>query len=705
MGNNLYITSTASRSGKSVVCLGLMELLHRKFNRVGFFRPIVNVDHDTGEKDNDIELISTHFQLDLEYEEMYGFTSKEVGRLLGEKRDEDVREKIFTKYARIEAKCDFILVVGTDLMGSTSAFEFDINAELANHLNCPILLIVKGRHKDIGSVFSGVTLSVESMMDKGCNIIATIVNKADPKMMESLKKKLIHHEQVSQSPIYFIPHIPSLARPSVAEIAEAVDAKVIYGKEYLHRNVQGFTIAAMQLRNFLKRMGNRQLIVAPGDRADIILACLATLYSRAMPDIAGLLLTGGLMPDEAVETLIKGVPIQLPILVTKGDTFPTARIIDRIHSVIKPDNIRKINHAIGVFEKSVNSDELSEIISTREANIMTPKMFEYRLIQMARVNKQHIVLPEGSDERIIKAAEILSRRDVVDLTLLGNREKITQKATRLGLQLNKINLVDPMESDLLDDFGNTYHALRSQKGVTRDMARETMQDVSYFGTMMIHKGIADGMVSGAVHTTGATIRPAFEFVKTKPGISVVSSVFFMCLKDRVLVYGDCAVNPNPDAWQLAQIALSSAQTAKLFGIEPRVAMLSYSTGKSGKGEDVDRVREATSLAQQIAAKDFPDLKIEGPIQYDAAVDIDVARTKMPESEVAGRANVFIFPDLNTGNNTYKAVQRSAKAVAVGPILQGLKKPVNDLSRGCLVPDIVNTVAITAIQAQSEKGQL
>jgi phosphate acetyltransferase len=306
------------------------------------------------------------------------------------------------------------------------------------------------------------------------------------------------------------------------------------------------------------------------------------------------------------------------------------------------------------------------------------------------------VLPEGSEERILRAAEILIRRDVADLILLGNSQEISQKISFLGLHLHQVDIIDPMNSELTERFAGIYVELRRHKGMTVERARDTVTDVSYFGTMMVYDGLADGMVSGAIHTTGETIRPAFEIIRTRPGVSIVSSVFLMCLPDKVLIYGDCAVNPNPDAEDLADIAITSSGTAAAFGIEPRVAMLSYSTGASGKGADVEKVREAVRIARARR----PDLKLEGPIQYDAAVDASVARSKLPDSEVAGHATVFIFPDLNTGNNTYKAVQRSAGAVAIGPVLQGLNKPVNDLSRGCTVTDIVNTVTITAIQAQT-----
>jgi len=434
-------------------------------------------------------------------------------------------------------------------------------------------------------------------------------------------------------------------------------------------------------------------------------ACLSAFSSMSMPNISGIMLTGGLKPEEPVSQLIEGFSDVVSIISVEDDTFPSARMVDNVHAIISPDNTRKITKALEVFEKNVNVEELGERIIKTQTSIVTPKMFEYGLLQKAHAHKQHIVLPEGEEDRILRAAEILLRREVVEITLLGNEEQIHKRITKLGLRLEEAHIIEVEKCSFFNDYVQTYYDLRKERGITKEIARDTMSDVSFFGTMMVHKGQADGLVSGAVHTTQATIRPAFEIIKTKPGFSIVSSVFFMCMEDRVLVYGDCAVNPDPDAKNLAEIAINSAQTAKIFGITPRVAMLSYSTGESGKGEDVEKVREATRIAKEISKDSYPDLRLEGPIQYDAAVDPDVARIKMPESEVAGKATVFIFPDLNTGNNTYKAVQRSAGAIAIGPVLQGLNKPVNDLSRGCTVPDIVNTVAITAIQDQAEKGLL
>jgi phosphate acetyltransferase len=329
--------------------------------------------------------------------------------------------------------------------------------------------------------------------------------------------------------------------------------------------------------------------------------------------------------------------------------------------------------------------------------VVTPLMFEYGLLARARERRRHIVLPEGDDDRVLEAAGIVLARGIADLTLLGNEVAVRSRALGLGIDLGRARVISPFADPLRERFAQTYARERAHRGVSVELARDTVTDVSYFGTLMVHEGLADGMVSGASHTTAHTIRPAFELIKTAPGVAVVSSVFLMALADRVLVYGDCAVIPDPTSAQLADIAISAADTARRFGIDPRVAMLSYSTGSSGTGADVEKVRAATELVRERA----PELLVEGPIQYDAAADPDVAAAKMPGSPVAGRATVFVFPDLNTGNNTYKAVQRSSNALAIGPVLQGLNKPINDLSRGALVRDIVNTIAITAIQAQSQ----
>jgi len=703
MSNNLYVTATEARSGKSAIALGVMEMLLREIDRVGFFRPIINIDSVTNNRDNDIDLISSYFNLGVPYEKMYGYTMAEAKELISLGREDEILDGIIGKFDKLEEVFDFVLCEGTDFAGSTTAFEFDINAEISRNLGCPVLLVANAHDRRMEEIQRSIELALGSLNKKGCHTVATIVNRTAPEDVEAIIKRLRGMELTRKQLVYAIPEEESLEKPTVGEIASVLGAEVLYGEEQLNRHVHSFTVAAMQLGNFLTRIEHGSLIITPGDRADVIVGCLAAVSSTSMENIAGIVLTGGLKPEEPIWELIRGFSRMVPILGVNENTFPTARGVDNIHATISPDDDRKITRALAVFEKNVDLAQLGDRIITTRTSIVTPKMFEYELLQKARKQKQHIVLPEGEEERILRAAETLLRREVVDITLLGDGEVIRERMAELGLRMDTANIVDPHKSEFLEEYAETYYDLRKHKGITVENARDTMCDVGYFGTMMVYKGHADGMVSGAIHSTAATIRPAFEIIKTKPGFSVVSSVFFMCLKDRVLVYGDCAVNPNPDARQLAEIAVTSALTARTFGIEPVVALLSYSTGESGKGADVVKVREATKIAKEMADESCPGLRLEGPLQYDAAVDPVVAKTKMPESDVAGKATVLIFPDLNTGNNTYKAVQRSAGAVAVGPVLQGLKHPVNDLSRGCTIADIINTVGITAIQAQSEKG--
>ena len=704
MSNNLFITATEPRSGESVICLGLMELLLRKVEKVGFFRPVIS-EPEIGEKDSHINLISTHFNLKTPYENMYAYTTDQAEKLISQGRHSKLIDGIVKKYNKIKAENDFVLCEGVVTGGPGASFEFDFNSEISDNLGCPVLLVANAHNRSVNDIVRTVHMYEKSFQKRKCSVVATMVNRADPEDIEAIKTSLESEGVTKKQLLYILSNDETLGNPTIGEIARLIDAKIIYGEEYLDQHVYGYSVAAMQLRNFLGRLKHGALVITPGDRLDVILGCLAAAMSINMPYIPGILLTGGLTPGDFAHKMFRGYKKIIPILSVEGDTFPTVRIIDRLRVGIKPEDKRKIAQALCFFEKTVNTNELGNKIIEIKTQIVTPKMFEFKLLQTAGKYKQHIVLPEGEEERILRAAEELLSRDTVDITLLGEKQKIKEKITRMGLNVEKALIIEPLNSKLLNDYAQTYFEMRKERGVTLEMAHEIMTDSNYFGTMMVYKGHVDGMVSGAVHTTGDTIRPALQIIKTKPESSVVSSVIFMCLKDRVLVYGDCAINPNPDAQQLAQIAISSAETAAVFGIEPKVAMLSYSTGESGKGVDVDIVRSATKFAKKISLNKIPGLKLDGPIQYDAAVDMSVANTKMSKSEVAGRANVLIFPDLNTGNNTYKAVQRSSGAVAVGPVLQGLNKPVNDLSRGCLIPDIINTVAITAIQAQNEKGLL
>jgi len=698
MSQNLYIAAIEPGSGKSLVMLGLMELLSKRIHRVGFFRPVI---HASNRSNQDIELVRDRYGLNYPHDYFFALTHAEARRLIANGETDELLKRIIEKYRVIERECDFVLCEGTDSLDIDSAFVDNFNAEVANHLAAPLLLVANGQGRTTDEVISAVRTERDAFLEAGCTIAATVVNRVSPDCVADTVQQL-NTILDGTDPVFVLPEDPVLAKPTIAEVADAVNAQFIHGdREHLNREVLVTKVAAMQIPNFLSRMQEGSLILVPSDRADIILTCMAATFSDNCPNIAGLILTGGLELASAVQNLLKGSRWNIPIFSVSSDTFETVTAVNRVRSQLTYDNHRKIAAALGLFETYVDSNQMAECISVSRSDRVTPLMFEYDLIERAKTHRQHIVLPEGTEERILQAAEILLRRGVVDITLLGNEAQIREKIATLGLNLDAAHIIDPFQSEWYDDFAQTYFELRQHKGITLDYARDVMHDISYFGTMMVYQGKADGMVSGAVNTTAHTIRPALEFIRTVPGCSIVSSVFLMCLEDRVLVYGDCAVNPIPNAQQLADIAISSAETAQTFGIEPLIAMLSYSTGASGKGEEVEKVREAT----QIVRRQRPDLQVEGPIQYDAAVDADVAKTKLPDSKVAGHATVFIFPDLNTGNNTYKAVQRSANAVAIGPVLQGLKKPVNDLSRGCTVTDIVNTVAITAIQAQAIAQQV
>jgi phosphate acetyltransferase len=703
MPNNAYLATTGPATGKSALVIGLMSFLQRAVEKVGYFRPIGRPGTDEDSiPDESVGLIRSVFSIEDDPHMMVGITDDNATHLITSGRYDELLQEIVTAYKKYEKAHDFVLIEGTNYQGPTVAFEFDINADIARNLGAPILLVVSGLNRTISDIVDNTILSKEKFAERGCDLLAIIVNRAEAGGLEETSARL--SGEFTKAGIPFAGVIPEdeiLAMPRMDEIASALNADVLYGKRYLDNLVFGFRIASMQLMTILERLEPGALVITSGDRADVLLGLMASQISQRTANLSGILLSSGLKPTGSVDRVIQGLrETRLPVLAVETGTYETAINVSRVVSTITPNSHRKIETARILFEQHVRFDVIREGISAVRVERLTPALFLYNIIEKARADRRHIVLPEGGEERILRAVDALRRRQVVELTLLGDEDEINDRAEKLNVDLEGVRVVSPATSDLLEEYAACYHELRQHKGVTREIAREVMQDVTYFGTMMVHRGHADGMVSGSVNTTAHTIRPAFEFIKTKAGSHLVSSIFFMCLSDRVLVYGDCAVNPSPTAEELAEIAVASADTAAAFGIEPRVAMLSYATGRSGAGADVDKVRAATDLVRTIR----PDLDVDGPLQYDAAVDAGVARTKLPSSSVAGRATVFVFPDLNTGNNTYKAVQRSAGAIAVGPVLQGLRKPVNDLSRGCTITDIVNTVAITAIQAQAAASE-
>ncbi|WP_155374491.1 phosphate acetyltransferase [Catellatospora vulcania] len=687
VARGVYVTGVEAGGGKSAVALGLAELLSRRVRRLGVFRPLTR---DDGETDPIVALLRSRYGT----VGAAGPSYQHASELLGAHRVDDLVGEILEHYHTLERSCDAVIVVGTDF-GRTLGEghdepalpeELQLNLRIAGELGASVLPVVNGHRRDSGDIADAVRAAYYACDE--LPVLAVIANRVAPGADSRLPSLPV--------PVYAIPQLPAIAAPTVAEVAAALQATPVHGATpgAMARDVVSAVVGAASVPTFLDHLRDNCLVVTPGDRADLIVATFAA-HLGGQAAVSGLLLTLGVEPDPRVVALVSRFRVELPIFTVPSDSYDTVAALTGLEGRLRGDNQRKVDAALGLFESHVDSVELAGRLDLSRPDRVTPLMFEYELIERARADRRHVVLPEGVEERILRAAEALSRRGVCDLTLLGPVDQIEQRARELGLDLGDARLVNPADARWRSEFATEYARMRAHKGMTRDIAYDLMTNVNYFGTMMVHTGRADAMVSGAVHPTADTIRPAFEIIKTQPGVGVASSVFFMCLADHVLVYGDCAINPDPTPEQLADIAVSSAETAARFGVEPRVAMLSYSTGGSGQGAEVDKVALATKLVRERR----PDLPVEGPIQYDAAVDPSVAATKLPGSEVAGRATVLIFPDLNTGNNTYKAVQRSAGAVAVGPVMQGLRKPVNDLSRGATVRDIISTVAITAIQSQ------
>jgi phosphate acetyltransferase len=696
---SVYVTGIDRGDGRQVVELGVMELLTRQVDRVGVFRPLV---HDG--PDRLFELLRARYRLSQDPASVHGLDYHEAAALQAEKGTDELVSRLVERFHQVARDYEVVLVLGTDYHGTQLPDELALNARLANEFGASVIPVVGGKGQTAESVRAETRNAYRAYEVLGCNVLAMVVNRVAPEERESIAERLVARLPV---PCYALPDDPALAAPTVAQITHALGGTVLLGDDAgLSRDALDFVFGGAMLPNVLNALTPGCMVVTPGDRADLVVGALAA-HSAGTPPIAGVLLTLNERPSEQILTLASRLAPGTPVVLVSGTSFPTAAELFALEGKLNASTPRKAETALGLFERHVDTGDLLARISVARSGRVTPMMFEHDLLEQARADRRRVVLPEGTEERVLRAADVLLRRDVCELTLLGDTEVIRKKAADLGIDLSAgaTQLIDPQTSELRQVFAERYAQLRAHKGVTVELAYDVVADVNYFGTLMVQEGLADGMVSGSVHSTAATIRPAFEIIKTKPGgtsqgeasggASIVSSVFFMCLADKVLVYGDCAVNPDPNAEELADIAVQSAVTAARFGVEPRIAMLSYSTGTSGSGADVDKVREATKLVR--ASR--PDLRIEGPIQYDAAVEPSVAATKLPDSEVAGEATVLIFPDLNTGNNTYKAVQRSAGAVAVGPVLQGLRKPVNDLSRGALVSDIVNTVAITAIQSQ------
>jgi len=692
MNRSVYVITPTAQSGKLLISLGLMQMLQRTTTKVAYFKPLID-SHEP--KDNHIDTILTHFKINMAYEEAYAFTRSELSEMENQGKLNEVYETIINKYKRLEEQFDFVLVEGSDFKEEGSVFEADFNASVAQSLAMPVLLVTRDSFATVANLVHNVIAEVHSFLAKDLNIIGLFVSRCTKDVLE-VKEKIDKHLR-NEIVVSVIPNDEELTKPSMQEIADHLKAHVLFGADKLENVAKSSIIGGMQLANYLPRMQEDCVCVIPGDRGDLIVGTMLANISPKYPNVAGIVLSAGFLPERSIVNLMDGTQKPLPVLAVPTGTFETANKVANIKTRIYPANQYKIKLCLDLFEGAVDAEALSEKINSVKTESITPRMFQYNMLVTAKKLQRHIVLPEGTDDRILTAASNLAKDKIVYLTVLGNPDPIKAKVTQLGLYWDdeRIKIIDPENSEKYKEYSHTLYELRKSKGLELAAAEDLMLDVSYYGTMMVYKGEADGMVSGAVNTTAHTIKPALQFVKTRPGFNTVSSIFFMLLHDRVLVYGDCAIVPNPTAEQLAEIAMSSADSAKAFGITtPKVAMLSYSSGASGSGAEVEKVRAATGIVKEKR----PDLLVEGPIQYDAAVDPVVGRSKMPNSPVAGQANVLIFPDLNTGNNTYKAVQRETGALAVGPMLQGLNKPINDLSRGATVDDIYNTVVITAIQS-------
>jgi phosphate acetyltransferase len=688
--SSIYIASAESGTGKSTIALGLLHLLAASPARVGVFKPIVGSSDET---DYLLDLLLEHTTVSFDdYGQVRGVTYERV-----DEDPEAALSEIVARYHELARQCDAVIVIGSDYTGVFNPTALTFDARVAANLGAPVLLALNGHDRNTESITQIAQRCLTELGAAHARCAAIIANRCDPEHLDEIRAAL----DTTGVPSFSLPEVPLLAAPTMAELCEALDGTLYSGDpELLRREALSMMVGGMNAEHILERLTEGQVVIVPADRSEVLLALVTAHQARGFPSLSGIILNGGLLPHPAIDKLLNGVQPTLPLIATRHGTYRTAELVSHTRARMRVGALRKIDTALEIVAHHIDGTALLRRMQVRAPSVVTPQMFEYRLLERARGHRRHIVLPEGNDDRILLAAGRLLVRGIVDLSILGTEAVVRRRGAELGVDLANAQVLDPESSGLREKFGAEYARLRAHKGMTEDRAREIIGDVSYFGTMMVHMALADGMVSGAAHTTAHTIRPSFEIIKTAPGVSTVSSVFLMCLSDRVLAFGDCAVVPDPTIEQLADIAISSAATAAKFGIDPKIAMLSYSTGESGTGADVDKVRAATQLVRDRR----PDLLVEGPIQFDAAVEPTVAATKMPESLVAGGATVLVFPDLNAGNNTYKAVQRTAGAVAIGPVLQGLAKPVNDLSRGALVDDIVNTVAITAIQAQDDSPQ-
>ncbi|PIW51209.1 MAG: phosphate acetyltransferase [Zetaproteobacteria bacterium CG12_big_fil_rev_8_21_14_0_65_54_13] len=706
MSHAFLLVSTGAGAGLTTVSLGLVRALDRLGVRAGFYKPIAQLHDGDHGPERSTQLI----------EHMSNITTpqpislRRATALLGADQEGLLMEEVIALYRQCASHADVVVVEGLVADGH-AGYATRLNAAVARALDAEVILVGKPE-ADLEEYIDIAASAFTS--DNGTALIGTILNRVGPAgdgqaalqadelqvgadRSESQKVSDIMCRKMEDKPFHFIGAIPwqaTLIAPRMSDVASYLGAKVLCAGELTLRRVERMEVCARTVANTLSVYHPHTLLIFPGDRDDVfIAACMSAM--NGVP-LAGILLTGDLHPHPRVmELCAQAIHTGLPVLLVDGSSYQTAAKLAQMPGEVAVDDYDLINQAMDHVANHLDMEWLRARCAIERQPRLSPAAFRYQLIQQASQANRRIVLPEGEEPRTIMAAFQCHRRHIAQCILLGKPDRVHQVASSQGITLDEsITIIDP--ASIRQRYIEPMVALRQHKGMTGQIAEDQLQARIVLGTMMLALGEVDGLVAGALHSTANTVRPAFQLIGTSDAAELVSSIFFMCLPDQVVVYGDCAINPDPDAAQLADIAIQSADSARRFGLEPRVAMISYSTGESGVGLDVDKVRQATQIVRQRR----PDLLVDGPLQYDAAAIISVGKSKAPESRVAGKANVFIFPDLNTGNTTYKAVQRSAHVVSIGPMLQGLRKPVNDLSRGASVEDIVYTIALTAIQAES-----
>lgn len=716
MSRTIMLIPIGTGVGVTSVSLGMIRAMERKGVAVNFFKPIAQPR--SGETGPERSTATLRNASSINPPEPFAMSYAE--NLISSGKTSELLENIVERFRQGTKESDVIIVEGL-IPTDKHQFANDINYKIAKAIGAEMVFVSHPSNDSPQQLIERLEIAVSSFGGKSNeSITGCIINKVGapiptygksssdltelfdiPEDTASKELEAIKMFGKSSLPILgCIPWSADLIAPRVKDLSVHLDAEILNEGEINNRRLHSVTFCARSIPNMVQHFKAGSMLVTSGDRSDVIISvCLAAMNGMK---IGCLLLTGDYHPEtEVLKLCAQAMESGLPVLLVKSNTWQTAQRLQNFNAEIPVDDAERIEKVQEYIASNLDQNWLNTL--TEDSSLsrrLSPPAFRYHLTELARKTSQRIVLPEGEEPRTIQAALICAQRGIATPVLLGNPQEINRIATQQGIVLtDDVEVIDPTE--LVERYVPPMLELRKAKGLTEVVAREQLKDTVVLGTMMLAENDVAGLVSGAVHTTANTIRPAMQLIKTAPGANIISSIFFMLLPDQVLVYGDCAINPDPTAEQLADIAIQSAESAIAFGIDPKVAMISYSTGTSGAGSDVEKVREATKIAQERR----PDLLIDGPLQYDAAVMENVAKSKAPDSLVAGKATVFIFPDLNTGNTTYKAVQRSADLISIGPMLQGVRKPVNDLSRGALVDDIVYTIALTAIQATQADEKL